>query len=74
MVSMLSATSPSQRVPAWVSMLTSVLTGLLKRSSLRWLNGLMPSSARLIQLMTSLGSIQLLQPSPATLPLPGKVR
>ena len=38
-------------------MLTSVLTELLNRSVMRWLNGLMPASTRLIQPSASCGVV-----------------
>ena len=58
MLSRLSAMSPSQRLPAWVSRLTSVLTALLERSLMRWLKGLILASTRLIQPSTKTGGVQ----------------
>ena len=58
MLSRVSAMSPSQRVPAWVSTLVSVLMALLKRSFMRCSKGLISRSTRLIQPSTNCGGIQ----------------
>ena len=57
MLSRFSAISPSQRLPAWVSRETSVLTALLARSLMRWLKGLILASTRLIQPSTRTGEV-----------------